>query len=222
MGHRWLLLAFSAQAIACLGLRCSLVIRCEAIIDLNMKRVPVLQSSRVTLRPPQDGDRAERLAIGEHAEYVRMVGGDPRNLKPLTKADVDRWYDDISLHTYCWVIEADHHCIGEARLDHLDTHNRRARYAIGIFDPANWGHGYGTETTRLVLDYAFQEIRLHRVDLRVLAINHLAIACYEGCGFQREGVEREGARIADEWHTDVFMSILEQEYRAMVPYPEDP
>ena len=54
---------------------------------------------------------------------------------------------------------------------------------------------------------------LHRVDLRVLEFNRRAITAYEKCGFIQEGVEREGALIADEWRTDVMMSILEQEYR---------
>lgn len=59
-----------------------------------------------------------------------------------------------------------------------------------------------------------EQLGLHRVDLRVLAYNHRAIACYEKCGFVREGVEREGALVAGEWHGDVMMSILEAEYRA--------
>ena len=72
----------------------------------------------------------------------------------------------------------------------------------------------GTEASRLVLAYAFEVLLLHRVELRVLAFNERAIACYERCGFRREGVEREGAWIGGEWQSDVIMSILEQEYRA--------
>ncbi|RPJ99073.1 GNAT family N-acetyltransferase [Priestia endophytica] len=59
----------------------------------------------------------------------------------------------------------------------------------------------GTEITQLVLDYAFKELRLHRVDLRVLQYNKRAIRCYEKCGFIQEGIEREGA-----------LSILDREY----------
>jgi RimJ/RimL family protein N-acetyltransferase len=51
------------------------------------------------------------------------------------------------------------------------------------------------------------------VDLKVLEYNKRAIACFEKCGFIREGVEREGALIEDHWETDAIMSILEQEYK---------
>lgn len=111
------------------------------------------------------------------------------------------------------------HGIGTAGLPSLDEANRRARYAIGIFAPTQWSQGYGAEATRLVLGYAFDELSLHRVDLRGLTFNAPAITCYEKCGCVREGIEREGALIAGEWQSDVMMSILEAEYRAMTTPP---
>jgi len=83
-----------------------------------------------------------------------------------------------------------------------------------IFDISKLGVGLGTEVTQLILDYAFNKLGLHRVDLRTLQYNTRAIACFEKCGFVKEGVEREGALVEDQWETDVVMSILEQEYRS--------
>lgn len=97
----------------------------------------------------------------------------------------------------------------------VDQGNRSARYAIGIFDPVYWNRGLGTEATRLVLWFAFEELKLHRVDLRVLAFNKRAIACYEKCGFVREGLMRESVLIGGEWQSDVLMSVLEHEYRSL-------
>ncbi|WP_404450597.1 GNAT family N-acetyltransferase [Virgibacillus necropolis] len=113
-----------------------------------------------------------------------------------------------------WCVEYKGRCIGEARLTVSDQDNR-AKYAVGLFDSSVWGRGLGTEITQLVLQYAFEELSLHRVDLRVLEYNHRAIACYEKCGFFKEGVEREGALIEGKYETDVMMSILDREYQAM-------
>jgi [ribosomal protein S5]-alanine N-acetyltransferase len=174
---------------------------------------PVLRGERVRLRAPQVRDMSDRLAYGRSAEFVRMVGGDARVLRPLTTEDVQCWYEALCADPLGWVIEAEGRCIGEARLHSADEANRRARYACGIFDPEMWGCGYGSDATQAVLAYAFTQLCLHRVDLRVLDFNSRAIASYEKCGFVREGVEREGALIADAWQTDVMMSILEQEYQ---------
>ncbi len=182
--------------------------------ELRQNR-PVLRGERVILRSPQPADRQDRLAYGRSPEFRKMVGADARVVPPLTAEEVEAWYEQMERDTLHWVIEYEGRCIGTARLHALDTFHRRARYAVGIFDPALWGQGLGTETTRLVLRYAFEELRLHRVDARVLDHNQRAIACYAKCGFVREGVEREGAWIAGEWQSDVMMSLLEQEHRAL-------
>lgn len=175
---------------------------------------PVLQGKRLALRQPKDSDKSDRFDSGRNSEFRKMVGGDPRDCPPLTEAEVEQWYTRLCQEPLQWVIEYDGRCIGEVRLDSVEKGNRSARYAIGIFDPAYWSRGLGTEATRLVLQFAFVELKLHRVDLRVLAFNKWAIACYEKCGFVREGVVREGALIGGEWQSDVLMSILEDEYRS--------
>ncbi|WP_242833771.1 GNAT family N-acetyltransferase [Desulfosporosinus sp. OT] len=55
--------------------------------------------------------------------------------------------------------------------------------------------GIGTEVTKLVLNFAFNTMGYHKVYhkvyLRVLEYNKRAINCYEKCGFNREGIDRE-------------------------------
>jgi RimJ/RimL family protein N-acetyltransferase len=62
---------------------------------------------------------------------------------------------------------------------------------MGIGDRGAWGKGYGTEALRLALQYAFDELNLHRLTLTVIDYNERAIALYEKAGFRREGVFRE-------------------------------
>ncbi|CAA9551770.1 MAG: Ribosomal-protein-S5p-alanine acetyltransferase [uncultured Thermomicrobiales bacterium] len=142
-----------------------------------------------------------------------MNGGDSRNLAPLTTEEVDWWYARLASQRFAWAIDLAGRGIGVARLTHVDEASRRMDYAIGILAPDLWNQGLGTEATRLVLRFAFDELRLHRVGLLVLDINERAQAMYEKCGFVREGVVREGVLVGDEWHSDVTMSILEAEYR---------
>ncbi len=74
--------------------------------------------------------------------------------------------------------------------------------------------GFGTESMKLVIAHGFGEMDLHRIDLRVLARNKRAIRAYEKCGFVHEGTERESALIDGEWEDDVFMSVLEHEFKS--------
>jgi RimJ/RimL family protein N-acetyltransferase len=91
--------------------------------------------------------------------------------------------------------------------------DRRASFAVGLLQSENIGKGAGTEAARRVLSFAFSELRLHRVSLRVLAINERAIRSYKKCGFQIEGRERETAFLDGKWHDDLIMGLLEHELR---------
>src|SRR3954447_20770661 len=102
----------------------------------------VLIGRGVVLRPPRESDKADRLAIGRHAEYVRLDGGNTRDLAPLTEDEVAQWYERISSAQYGWVIDIGGRAVGTTRLKNHDAENRSADFVIGIADPALWGRGY--------------------------------------------------------------------------------
>ncbi len=167
----------------------------------------------VRLRRPVSADAEARAALGVSSEIVRMYGSIADSQPVIGKRQANRWLGALLKHPHAWVIEADGALVGEARLDHLDPDDRRARLAIGLFHERHLGRGIGRKAVNLVLEQAFGCLGLHRVDLRVLAYNNRAIRCYEACGFVREGVERESARVGDAWHDDWMMAILEKDHR---------
>ena len=66
-----------------------------------------------------------------------------------------------------------------------DTTTALFRIVIGEKDA--WGHGYGTEATRLVMDEAFDNLGLDEVRLEVFSHNGRAIAAYQRVGFEITG-----------------------------------
>ncbi len=97
--------------------------------------------------------------------------------------------------------------IGECKLWGYTPTNRCATLAI-ILGRAFWNGGYGTEALRLLLEYAFNELNLHRVQLTVNADNARGIRAYEKAGFVREGQARETYFRAGEWRDIVYMGAL--------------
>jgi RimJ/RimL family protein N-acetyltransferase len=90
--------------------------------------------------------------------------------------------------------------------------DRRANLAIGIKDSTQLGNNFGTEAIDLVLGWAFNSLKLHRVSVRVVEYNLRAIRAYQKCGFVVEGREREAAFVDGIWHDDVMMAVLDREY----------
>ncbi|WP_193171915.1 GNAT family N-acetyltransferase [Nisaea nitritireducens] len=168
----------------------------------------------VTLRAPRPSDIDARLALGYSAEINRMFGGSAGTHSDMTREQASAWYRKLADHPCGWIIEVDGALAGEARLDNINRQDQRARMAIGLFSDRSLGRGIGRTAVRLVLDQAFGEMRLHRVDLRVLSFNERAIRCYRACGFRHEGTERESAFVDGARHDDWIMGILRPEYEA--------
>ena len=174
---------------------------------------PTLHGERVRLRPTREEDVTTRAALGRIREIVRSFGGDLATDGPMSEPEARIQLELRFGQGPHWVI-ADLHddLIGIARLAPLDTENRSARFSIGIFDPTLLGQGLGTEATRLAVRFGFVELGLHRISLTVLADNHRAIQAYRKCGFAEEGRFRETLWRDGEWHDDLSMAILAEEY----------
>ena len=102
--------------------------------------------------------------------------------------------------------------IGVISLTNIDTKNRNAECIIDIGEKDYWGMGYGTEALRMLLEYAFFELNLHRVSLRVFSLNEKAIHIYNKLGFVKEGVMRESLYRNGAWHDIIMMGILKKDY----------
>ena len=112
---------------------------------------------------------------------------------------------------------ADDAVLGEAVINDLDAPNGAANFRIGLIGPRVFGHGYGTEATRLVVAYALDVAGLHRLQLEVYDFNPRARRVYEKCGFVQEGVRRDALHWDGAWHDAIAMAILATDPRPAAP-----
>jgi [ribosomal protein S5]-alanine N-acetyltransferase len=110
-------------------------------------------------------------------------------------------------------IKATDKLIGGTGFHQIDFRSRHTAFGITIGDKAEWGKGYGTQATRLMVNHAFKSLNLHRVWLHVYEFNERAIRIYESVGFKREGVLRQECfREGRYWNT-IVMGILREEWQ---------
>lgn len=136
---------------------------------------------------------------------------DPPELltRPAVEAMVRRGLADRSEARF--MMEADDGVtIGEIRLIGIHPCGR-AELAILIGEKAYWSRGYGADAIRTLLRFAFRDLDLRRVTLIADADNARGIACYERCGFRREGVLRAHRLRYGEPLDMVAMGVLREE-----------
>jgi RimJ/RimL family protein N-acetyltransferase len=100
--------------------------------------------------------------------------------------------------------------VGYAGLQQVDWESRSAEYAILIGEADARGRGVGSETTRLMLDYAFNTLGLHSVFLRVYEYNIAGIRAYTKAGFQAAGRLRQNKLMGGRLWDTIFMDCLNQ------------
>ena len=74
----------------------------------------------------------------------------------------------------------------------------------------NKAEGYGSEAAELMIRYAFEELQLHKLYLRVLAGNERAKKSYEHAGFVQEGYFRDDVLLPGGYQDVIFMGILNE------------
>ncbi len=88
-----------------------------------------------------------------------------------------------------------------------------AIFGIVIGDKRYWNHGCGTEAMKLVVDYGFRRLKLHRIELDVYGYNARGIHVYRRLGFKFEGKKRERIRWKGKYYDEIQMGILRNEWQ---------
>lgn len=98
--------------------------------------------------------------------------------------------------------------IGSVYLRDIDREFKKAEYGIFIGEKHTRGKGYGTQAARLMIRYAFDIEKLHRIYLRVFANNERAIASYQKAGFNLEGILKDDVLVKNEYRDIAWMAIV--------------
>lgn len=75
----------------------------------------------------------------------------------------------------------------------------------------HWGNGYMTEAGKALIDYAFSEMGLNRIQASADADNKRSLAAIERMGFTREGIMRQKDFYKGAFHDDIVYSVLRNE-----------
>lgn len=75
-------------------------------------------------------------------------------------------------------------------------------------DQEHNGKGYTTEATKLVVDYAFKILKLHRIEAGVMPGNTGSIRVLEKAGFHKEGIALKNVKINGSWEDHQMLAII--------------
>jgi len=181
--------------------------------NIKMLYKPVLQGQTILLRPARPEDAEIVFASLADEEVARLTGTTETFTLAQVQAHYTRIVDAPDRADYIIVAKDDlASVLGEVVLNNIDWHNRAAGFRIALFDSAQFGKGYGSQATRLMVQYGFETLNLHRIELEVYDFNPRAAHVYEKAGFVREGEKRDALFWQGSYHKAIVMSILKPDY----------
>ncbi|WP_411965113.1 GNAT family N-acetyltransferase [Haloferax sp. YSMS24] len=161
-----------------------------------------------------------RTVEREHLDFLQTHRNDPEIRRwmpralPQNREQLESEFegyisDDSGVNL---VVSVDGDPIGFVSLFDLQHDSGRARIAAW-FAPDEQGKGYGTEAAELLVDYAFDERRLHKLVAGALATNDPSRGLLESLGFEQEGRQRDHYFVRGEYVDRVVYGLLETDWK---------
>ncbi len=157
-----------------------------------------------------------------HGEYIVKWRNDPDvsfNLfsnDTLTLDSQKRWFEvyksSDSRKEFIIYILDDNRAIGTVGLTDIDVRNLKAELTIILGEKEYRGKGFGEEALRLILDYAFKDLMLNKIVLKVFRYNENALKLYNKSGFKLDGILRQDIYKNNQFNDVIEMSLLKEEW----------
>jgi RimJ/RimL family protein N-acetyltransferase len=147
--------------------------------------------------------------------YMQLLDQEP--VRPLTPGQIKKKIlaeDKPENQHFRFAVRTrdDNQLVGTVALHWIDYSNGYAWLTLGIGSPLNRHKGYGREALHLILNFAFNELNLHRVNCWLAEYNVTAQRLLESHGFQLEVRSRQAIHRFDRWFDGLMMGVLQSEW----------
>ena len=178
---------------------------------MDLANIPrELDTPDLHLRPVNIGDTEALFAILSDPQSMKYWSHTPATdisvaVKTLTE-DVE---SDAKGNSMCWAVtrKGKDEMIGKCILFHFSLANRRAEIGF-ILNRDYWRQGLMHQALEAVISFAFDTLKLHRLEADTDTENAGSLGLLEKLGFEREGLFRERWLVYDRWDDSVMLGLL--------------
>lgn len=176
-----------------------------------------LYGKKVVLRAVEEEDLEMLRELTNSPDFEKMIVGWSF---PISKKDQMNWFmnckNDLSCLRYTIETEEDGP-VGMIGLKDIDWKNGTASgLGMRIAKKEIRTRGLATDAWMTLMRYAFDELRLNRINGSALAYNSASLRVCEKVGFKVEGTQRQAVYKNGEFFDLVMMGCLKEDYYNLI------
>lgn len=183
-----------------------------------------LVTPRLVLRPPRTSDVGEiRRLLRANQEHLRPWtpapphAEDPSSITEVSKTVLRHrreWKQGSAFVFFSAHRERPGRFIGKIALNGVLRGAMHGAYLGYWIDAEEQAKGLTIEGIRAVLDFAFEQAGLHRIQAAIMPRNERSLRVIEKLGFRREGYAERYLQIAGVWEDHVIFAKTREEHAA--------
>lgn len=184
----------------------------DATQDTSRFQNPFIIGDRLYLRPLEPAQDNHLYSTWMNDAEIRRYFSVYPTSDTRGKERLENLYKDTRHILFGVVLKEDNRLIGLVGLKDINVLNQSAEFYVIIGDRNIQGRGYGTEATKMMLQYGFLELNLNRIQTQDMEDNIGGWRADEKAGFKYEGTMREVIPRFGKYHDVRVYSILKREY----------
>ncbi|MET3728275.1 ribosomal-protein-alanine N-acetyltransferase [Fictibacillus halophilus] len=165
------------------------IIDLQALFDIEMRNKEFFQQ----YAPDRDSD-------------FYSLEGQQRRLNEIE----ERKEKDIG-YSFGIFLHGTHELIGQIGLFKIERGPAQKGMVGYSLDKVHNGKGYMTEALPLIIDFAFTELKLHRIEAEVMPHNVGSIKILLKTGFHKEGISKKNVKINGRWEDHQVLAVINEE-----------
>lgn len=176
--------------------------------------MPEIETKRLFLRPVEEGDACDMFEYYHDPAVLKYLTLQPHKHVDDTLKAIKQYFLTYEKRQVpqTWVIVWKEN---EKVIGNLDIHTIEGDCGeIGyLLHQDYWGKGIMREAVEQLVYVGFNHVGLRRIEALYEVTNHASEKVLAACGFQKEGVLRQYAKLSDgKYHDMVITSILRDEW----------
>ncbi|MEO5946536.1 MAG: GNAT family protein [Chitinophagaceae bacterium] len=181
------------------------------MLNLDFSIFPNLETERLVLRQLKEEDTKELFFLRTDENVLQLIGKEPaKDIKEVGEL-LNKINESIKhAETIMWGIalkSAPAKIIGTICFWNIARQHYRAEIGY-LLHPDHWRKGLMKEAILQVLDYGFNDMKLHSVEGRIKADNRPSAGILEATGFVQEGYLKEEYYFKDKFYDSIIYSRL--------------